>query len=328
MRHSQALLNATDTFITIGAVDGRRQGCSIGDNGVDTIPPGTLDIAAYEFYYCPLKSLIIPKSVTAIGYGAFFKSGIEELIFEAGSQLETTGMYAFRDCESLRSLTLPKSLTTMGSGTFYSSGLEEVIFEAGSQLAVISGSAFYECAALTSISIPKAVTALGYGSFANSGLETLFFEADSLLETIGQYAFAYSDLRCINIPVNVVTDNFAFRGTGCDKKVFVPGEDICNCERCSSIPSYMTTSEPTKFKLTITPSSLSSHVQTKTASPSSPRTVKPTMLKTLKTYNKKSKKTKKTIKLTKKQKGNENQPNRIPSSIPTAKPTKPKPTGR
>jgi len=311
MRHEQALLNATDTFIPVGVVDGRKQGCADGDNGVVTLPPGTLDIAAYAFYYCPLQSLTVPNSVTAIGYGAFFKSGIEELIFEAGSQLDRMDMYAFRDCEALRSVTIPNSLTALGSGTFYSSGLEELIFEAGSQLAVIPGNLCYECAALTSITIPKTVTALGTGSFASSGLEQMIFEEDSRLETIGRYAFAYSNLRSINIPVNVVTEYFAFRGTGCDKQVFVLGEDICNCERCSSspssLPSPITTSEPTKVKLTITPSSLPSHRTT-----AEPTTIaEPKKLKTTKTNTKKAKKT--NI-VTKKPKWNKSQPHN-PSSI-------------
>ncbi|HOO23284.1 MAG TPA: leucine-rich repeat protein [Clostridia bacterium] len=67
-----------------------------------------------------ITSVIIPFTVTSIGNEAF--SGCINLAgvtFEAGSNLESIGDYAFEHCESLASFVIPDSVRTIGTGAFY-----------------------------------------------------------------------------------------------------------------------------------------------------------------------------------------------------------------
>jgi hypothetical protein len=66
-----------------------------------------------------LKSVKIPKSVKQIDEEAFTGyTGLEEIIFEEGSQLETIGEEAFSNCESLKKIAIPKSVKRIDEYAF------------------------------------------------------------------------------------------------------------------------------------------------------------------------------------------------------------------
>lgn len=93
-----------------------------------------------------IKKVTIPKSVTTIeknqGQGAAFQSaGIEELIFEEGSQLETIDNEAFSR-NSISKVVIPKSVKTINSLAFYRNRISSLTFEEGSQLTTIGNEAF------------------------------------------------------------------------------------------------------------------------------------------------------------------------------------------
>lgn len=93
-----------------------------------------------------IKKVTIPKSVTTMernmSQGAAFESaGIEELIFEEGSQLETIDNAVFSQ-NSISKVVIPKSVKTINPLAFYRNRISSLTFEEGSQLTTIGDKAF------------------------------------------------------------------------------------------------------------------------------------------------------------------------------------------
>ena len=101
------------------------------------IRQGTKTIVEEAFSGCTsLTSVIIPDSVTSIGY------------------------YAFWDCTSLTSVTIGNGITEIGGGTFLGcASLTNV--KIGNGVTSIGYYAFYGCASLKGIVIPESVTEIG-----------------------------------------------------------------------------------------------------------------------------------------------------------------------
>ncbi|MCH5306978.1 MAG: leucine-rich repeat protein [Prevotella sp.] len=102
---------------------------------------GTEVICDSAFYNCEcLHEIIVPASVTSIGWGAF------------------------RDCISLREIFLPASVTLIGDIAFMGcSSLREIIIP--DSVASIGWGAFRDCSSLREIIIPQFVTSIGWGAF-------------------------------------------------------------------------------------------------------------------------------------------------------------------
>ncbi len=103
-------------------------------------------IYSAAFAVANIKKVTIPKSVTTIektqSQGAAFQSaGIEELIFEEGSQLETIDNEVFSR-NSISEVVIPKSVKTINSSAFYQNRISSLTFEEGSQLTTIGNTAF------------------------------------------------------------------------------------------------------------------------------------------------------------------------------------------
>lgn len=70
-----------------------------------------------------IKKITLPACLTTIGNYAFYDCyGIEELIFEEGSQLTSVGDYFVQNCSGLTKIVLPKTLTKIGNYAFGGSG--------------------------------------------------------------------------------------------------------------------------------------------------------------------------------------------------------------
>ena len=84
------------------------------------IKEGETEIAAYAFKsHTYIKKLIVPSSVKHIGFETFCGcSGLTEVVFSEGSQLESIGIAAFYGCSNLKQINLPNTLTTIGSHAF------------------------------------------------------------------------------------------------------------------------------------------------------------------------------------------------------------------
>lgn len=92
-----------------------------------TIPAGSKlrTIGERAFEQCTsLKQIYLPDSVTAIGEGAFTKTGLTSFRVPAG--VKTIPSMAFRDTRSLQEINLPASVVKVKKYAFYGSGLTAV----------------------------------------------------------------------------------------------------------------------------------------------------------------------------------------------------------
>ena len=87
-----------------------------------------------------IEELVIPSSVTSIGY------------------------YTFSGCSSLTSLTIPNSVTSIGEGAFSSCTALSVVSIAENLITIDKG-AFAYCSSLTSVTLPNSLTNIEYGAF-------------------------------------------------------------------------------------------------------------------------------------------------------------------
>lgn len=106
---------------------------------LDDVP--VREIMSFAFSNCKsLKSIILPESVTRIGWSAF------------------------DGCTSLESITLPNKLTKIERSTFYNCrSLKSIILP--DSLTEIGSFAFYNCMKLKSITIPSSVNKIEMGAF-------------------------------------------------------------------------------------------------------------------------------------------------------------------
>lgn len=103
-------------------------------------------IYSAAFAVSHIKKVTIPKSVTTMernmSQGAAFESaGIEELIFEEGSQLEIIDNAVFSR-NSISKVVIPKSVKTINPLAFGRNRISSLTFEEGSQLTTIGDEAF------------------------------------------------------------------------------------------------------------------------------------------------------------------------------------------
>ena len=158
-----------------------------------------------------ITNLVIPNSVTSIGYGAFeYCSGLTSITIP--NSVTSIGDYAFKNCSGLTSITIPNSVTSIGDYAFYGcSGLTSVTI--GSGVTSIGSWAFAGCSGLTSITIPNSVTSIGNSTFEGCKGLTSVTIPNSVM-SIGNYAFSgCSGLTSVTIPNSVTSiGNYAFSG--------------------------------------------------------------------------------------------------------------------
>ncbi|MGD9679352.1 MAG: leucine-rich repeat protein, partial [Vulcanibacillus sp.] len=160
----------------------------IGENAFD----GTL-----------LSSVVLPKSVTSIGYRAFsFMPNLTSFAFETDSLLNYIDGYTFYKSDKLTSITIPASVSEIGMGAFaFISALSSCEFEEGSQLVFIHPMAFANTA-IEQITIPGSVQLIDDQAFMNcSNLHSVTFLSNQVIQRIGISAFENcSALQSINLP--------------------------------------------------------------------------------------------------------------------------------
>ncbi len=85
----------------------------------DLILPDTItSIYQFMFNLYPIRSVVIPDSMTSIDTGAFaLCNGLESVIL--GNGIVNIGDYAFIGCAALTSITIPDSVTKINVGAFY-----------------------------------------------------------------------------------------------------------------------------------------------------------------------------------------------------------------
>jgi hypothetical protein len=176
-----------------------------------------------------LVSIVLPGSLTSIGYDAFRACGsLASVEFSAGMTSITIGNSVFESCSSLRSVVFPSGLTSIsiGNSAFLQCGsLRSVEFPAGltsssigsrafeyctslvsielpAGLTTIESSVFEQCHSLVSVEIPAGVTSIGNRAFeACWSLASIEFPAG--LTSIGDRAFMACGLTAIDLPAGL-----------------------------------------------------------------------------------------------------------------------------
>jgi len=111
----------------------------------------------WMFYKMQFETIILPKSVTTIGFHAF--DGCSKLsLCTLPDGLKSVGYASFMDCESLTKIDLPQSMTSIGYLSFLGCGLTEISIP--NNVTKIGTSAFFECSNLKKISIGTNVNSI------------------------------------------------------------------------------------------------------------------------------------------------------------------------
>jgi hypothetical protein len=171
-----------------------------GLGGSYTISNSVTSIEGASFYGCGLSSVVIPNSVTNIGYAAFEDSSFLTSVTIPNS-VTSIGVEAFYSCISLTNVTIPNSVTSIGDDAFGFCGLTSVTIP--NSVTSIGGFAFEDCISLTSVTIPNSVTSIGLAAFYNCNRMTSVTIPASVT-SIGNYAFdSCTSLTSVTIPGSV-----------------------------------------------------------------------------------------------------------------------------
>ncbi|HEM5235749.1 TPA: leucine-rich repeat protein [Streptococcus suis] len=186
------------------------------------IPEGmtTIDSGAFSGNKT-LKEIILPSTLTSIGYNAFENSGLEKLVLPAS--LTSIGDRAFAGISTLKEVVIPKNVTYAPNIFTGSENLKKVTFEDGmtvipasilagtsveeihlpTSVETIDSYAFSENKYLKKINLKDGVKAIYSGAFAgNSSLVQV--ELPDSLEYVADSAFSgTTSLTSIALPTNV-----------------------------------------------------------------------------------------------------------------------------
>ena len=133
-----------------------------------------------------IRKVVIPNSVIAIGYGAFFgrtsltsvniPNSVTSIIYGAfesctslikiniPNSVKNIGNKAFKDCTSLTSINIPNGVGDIGEETFEGCTSLKSINIPNSVTGIGNG-AFYGCTSLKTINIPSSVTSINWSAF-------------------------------------------------------------------------------------------------------------------------------------------------------------------
>ena len=200
-------------------------------------------LGAKSFYNTGIRSIIMPKTLKAIGEYAFQGcSLLETVVLNEG--LDSIAMGSFQGCRTLKTINLPNSLVSLGHLIWHENmewwdhedgenGVFEECISLGPVLRIpdnvtaISEKAFLKCSNLDTVVIGKNVEVIGLSSFQETGvsyvsigknvkiirnsafercynLKTLQFGNNNKLSSIGNYAFrSCNNLQEVLLPYSV-----------------------------------------------------------------------------------------------------------------------------
>ena len=173
----------------------------------NVILPETLkEIGDGAFCGTPLESVVIPNSVTALGYKSFAECRLLKSV-TLSENLKVIPRYCFISC-AIEKLEFPSSVVEIDAAAFEANrNLREVVFS--ENLRYIGGSAFYYCTELKSLDIPgSVVTIVGQAFGECHSLESLTLNEG--LEVIGWLAFAANNLKEVVLPSTVTQCEISF----------------------------------------------------------------------------------------------------------------------
>ena len=176
------------------------------------LPEGLEMIDNYALASCDFTSVVIPASVTQMGY-CVFNSDFNLKTVEIKGNVPSL-WDPFIDCKALQEVLITGGVETIEDRAFHNlNSLERVQIAGG--LKTIGASAFWSCDKLTTVSLPDGVTSIGEDAFEYCVNLTTINLPDSIT-TIGMEAFYGTKLTGpLNIPSSLVSlGNDAFHGCG------------------------------------------------------------------------------------------------------------------
>lgn len=220
---------AYDEYVEITGYNGEPSEIEIPSE-INGLPVTEVFAQAFENCYS-LASVIIPDSITNIGYNAFKGTGIyndlnnwENGVLYIGNYLvevdkDISGTCyikdgtkhiaygAFRECINLTSVIIPDSVTDISGRIFYGcSNLAEIVLP--DNLTNIGEFAFAYCNNLTEVIIPDSVTSIDTGAFSNCSNLSYINLPDSITN-IGDSAFS----KCVSLTSVAIPDSITTVGS-------------------------------------------------------------------------------------------------------------------
>lgn len=166
-----------------------------------------------------LNTVVIPESVTEIGWEAFSNSGITSI--ELPETISLIGGGAFGFCRELKNIRIPSGITSLSDGIFTAcSKLTNVILP--DKLLSIGENAFNGCGSLSEIDIPDSVTYIDDYAFNSCSLKKIALP--SALKTIGRGAFCDNN-KLVSVEFNdglEFISHFAFERNSSLKTIKLP----------------------------------------------------------------------------------------------------------
>ena len=228
---------------------------------ITTIPGDDWNSIGGTFSGCPkLETVVLPETITSIGYGAFMNCGelknidlpsgitsIANMAFRYCYALEGPlyfpncrfiGEYAFEECRNLSSITLNNNCTVVGRAAFASCRSLESIVLSNAQV-TIEPYTFYGCSSLESVDLPDYLSFIREYAFCGcSGLLSMVIPESVV--SLGREAFSNcASLTSISIPESVESIGYyAFSGCTSLTSINIP-ETISSIvgffENCSNL---------------------------------------------------------------------------------------------
>ena len=163
------------------------------------IPKSITAIGEGAFYKCKsLQHITIPDSIADIGFAPFYKCRIVDLKSESSRFIVQDNMLIDKQNKILiaytgndKNIVIPDSVTTIGDGAFsYRKSLQHINIP--NTITTIGKEAFLWCNALRQITIPNSVTSIGEKAFCGCKSLRQITIPDSVT-SIGNYAFLWCE---------------------------------------------------------------------------------------------------------------------------------------